>query len=69
MHTSSVEDALTPSVMVIRGSLGEGYGNNLTDVDFGKIGRDPLSRFLCLAEDTDEARTVVSNLPEASKPN
>ena len=58
-----LEDA-TPSVLVTR-VLGEGYGNNLTDVDIGKIGRDPFLVSYAL-QDTGN-RTVVSN--EASKPN
>lgn len=61
-NTLVLEDA-TPSVHVTR-VLEEGYGENLTDVDLSKIGRDPFLVAYAL-QDTNN-RTVVSN--EASKP-
>lgn len=45
--------------------LDEGYGENLTDVDLEKIGRDPFIMAYALVSPTD--RHVVSN--ETSRPN
>ena len=61
---SLVFEGATPSALVTRVTE-EGYGDKLSDVDIGKIGRDPF--LIAYALQDIENRVVVSN--EVSKPN
>lgn len=63
-ENSFVVESETPSDLVTLVTE-EGYGDNLSDVDIGKVGRDPF--LIAYALQDIENRVVVSN--EVSKPS